>query len=316
MNKIVLFGTGNLGKRYIQAIARLNGISLYLSDISNEALNSAVGFISANNLEGLKYYLTNSIEDAISVIDKETLVIVASTATKRADLLSRIILRTPKGIICEKPVTQNREDYLKIIELLQKHDVKTYVDFTLRMQPFYQKVKSEILKQSNGVFFANLPRMGLACVGIHQIDLFMWLFNLKSCELRSSTFTEVYEQKRAGFYDIIGSLEISSSGFQGVIINSETENIRSAQIILNESTYNIFEDQRILSKINKVEPELNYSETISYSFVSQYMSDIISDIFSDKIESIELPSIESSFPQHKVLFDYLSKHSLINLNFT
>jgi hypothetical protein len=316
MNKIVLIGTGNLGKRYIQAISRIKYVNLFLADISIEALQSTAKFISDNGLNSLQYKIIGDINDIFTEIDQDTIVIISSTAADRGILLKKVILRTPKAIICEKPVTQSNEEYLELIGLIEKLKVKSFVNFTLRMQPFFQKIKLEIDNPENGVFLANLPKLGLACVGIHQIDLFMWLFNISQCELINSSFSKIYEQKRPGFFDVIGSIEIKSAEFHGFINNSGVENLRTVQILTKDKVYNVFEDQRVLNQINKNNSELNFSETISYSFVSQYMTDLIQKIITNKFESIDLPSIESSYFQHKLIFDYLSKHSFSKLNFT
>ena len=232
------------------------------------------------------------------------------------DILKPVILKHPKAVICEKPVTQKLEDYLELLKLVKENKTKSFVDFTLRMQPFYQKIKDEIGGAKSGVFFANLPQMGLACVGIHQIDLFMWLFDLTQCELKNTSFTETYEQKRKGFFDITGSIELESGNFRAFINNDSSENFRTAQIITEDTVYNVHEDQRIMTKVKKNPIGNLVTETISYSFVSQYMTPVITNIINNNFEAIPLPDFESSFSRHKILFDYLAKHSLKDLNFT
>jgi predicted dehydrogenase len=316
MIDIVLFGTGNLGKRYIQAISKLKDVNLFLYDISSEALSSVKDFVSQNNITSLRYEILSSFSEAEKKINKNSIVIVATASRNRMEILGAIIQNFPKAIICEKPVTQKLEEYVNLLELLKENGTKSFVDFTLRMQPFYQAIKNEIGKVTSGVFYANLPKMGLACVGIHQIDLFMWLFNLQNCQLKNSTFVETYEQKRKGFFDITGSMELESGNFKAFINNDGFDNFRTAQIITDNTVYNVHEDQRVMTKIKKAREENLISESISYSFVSQYMTSVVSNIIENKFEEIPLPSLEESFVQHKVLFEYLSKHSLLDLNFT
>lgn len=316
MTDIVLFGTGNLGKRYIQAISKLENINLFLCDISPTSLSSVKDFLAQSNISELKYDASTNTNEAAAKIGTNTIVIVATTSNDRIKILGPVIEKHPKAIICEKPVTQNHKDYLELLKLVKENKTKSFVDFTLRMQPFYQKIKSEISEAKSGLFLANLPKMGLACVGIHQIDLFMWLFNLTQCELKNTSFIQTYEQKRKGFFDVTGSIELVSGNFRAFINNDNFENFRTAQIITEHIVYNVHEDQRIMTKVKKNTAGNLITDNISYSFVSQYMTSVINRIINDDFLSIPLPDFKSSYFQHKVLFDYLAKHSILDLNFT
>lgn len=316
MTDIVLFGTGNLGKRYIQAISKLENVNLFLCDISPASLNSVKDFLAQSSISELKYDSSTDTNEAASNINKNTIVIAATTSNDRIKILKPVIEKHPKAIICEKPVTQNHQDYLELLQLADETKTKSFVDFTLRMQPFYQKIKTEISEAKSGMFLANLPKMGLACVGIHQIDLFMWLFNLTQCELKNTSFIQTYEQKRKGFFDVTGSIELVSGNFRAFINNDNFENFRTAQIITEHIVYNVHEDQRIMTKVKKNTAGNLITDNISYSFVSQYMTSVINRIINDDFLSIPLPDFKSSYFQHKVLFDYLAKHSILDLNFT
>lgn len=319
MVKITLFGTGNLGKRYIQAISGIDkdiNIDLLVYDIKPEALLTVPEFIKANNITDLKCGIAECDQQAFDHIDGESIVIVATTVIKRMDLMTNIILKKPKSIICEKPVVQNDTEYLKLIGLLDNTEIQSFVNFTLRMQPFYQKIKEDIGKTDSGLLFVNLPRTGLACVGIHQIDLFLWLFDLHNTILKGSTFAEIYEQKRAGFYDVSGSIILENPGFRAIIVNSETENIRTAQIIAKGNVFNVNEDQRTMTKLDIKQKSPVIVENIEYSFVSQYMSEVILQIINEEYDKINLPNIKNSYIQHKILFDYFDYHSIKDLNFS
>lgn len=316
MKNIVLFGTGNLGKRYIQAISKLYNVKLILNDISLANLISVKEFLRLNGIKKLNYEMISKTDDAVSKIDEETIVIISTTSNNRLSTLKPVILRHPEAVICEKPVTQKLENYLELLKLIKENNTRSFVDFTLRMQPFYQKIKAEIYGMNSGVFYSNLPNMGLACVGIHQIDLFMWLFGLNNCEIKNSTFIETYEQKRKGFYDIVGSIELQSGNFKGFINNSSDESFRTAQIITDHAVYNVHEDQKVFTKITKGTQGNPEIEALTYSFVSQYMADVINNIINKNYKDIPLPDLEFSFSQHKILFDYLKKHNLEELNFT
>lgn len=316
MNRIILFGTGNLGKRYIQAISALNNPELFFYDKSESALLTVEPFLKSTNTKLYNYESITNLDSIFEKISSKSIVIVATTLDDRLNLFKKIIEKEPETIICEKPVCQNLADYNKVIELLKDKEIKSYVNFTLRMQPFYQSIKNQIGNPSNGLIFNNLPKTGLACVGIHQIDLFFWLFNLDKYSLINTNFMGIYEQKREGYFDIYGNLELGSGNFKGFINNSEEENIRTAHIIADDNCYNVFEDQRIMTKINVNDKNTIIHEKIEYSFVSHYMTEVIRNIINKEYSAIPLPSIENSYNQHKVLFDFMEKHNISDLNFT
>lgn len=315
MQKILIIGTGNLGKRYLQAASQIKNAKLFLHDISVDALDSIEEFLRNNSVALNNYSKIRNFEQALDQVDSEAIIVVACTAAGRKELLQSIIKKTPKAVICEKPVTQTSEDYEDLLELNKKHKVKIYVNFTLRMQPFYQKIKNELSGLKDCIYNSNLPLMGLACVGIHQIDVFLWLFGLNECKIINTFFDKTYEQKRKGFYDVAGSIELESNGFRAYINNSRYENLRTAQIISSDRVINLIEDLGVMSTVEKLRKGTAVVERIEYAFVSVYMREIIEKIIGND-GSILLPTLASAYLPHNVLFEYLKKHDLKTLNFT
>jgi len=254
-------------------------------------------------------------------IDDDSVVVVATTTKDRFAILERVMARKPRAIICEKPVAQGSDDYQKLLEIGHRDRIRVFVNFTLRIQPFYQKIKSEInggTDYADYVFFSNLPRSGLACVGIHHIDLLCWLFGIRQYEFIGSHFLGTYEQKRNGFFDVIGGMHLKTDrNGAGVISNSHSTNVCAVQIILRDVVYNVFEGQRIVTRLNKADTNRVHVETVEYRYVSSYMTDIIESCFSGSYaEAKRLPDLQESLLSHQILFDYLQRHSLLDLNFT
>ena len=80
MTDIVLFGTGNLGKRYIQAISKLENVNLFLCDISPASLSSVKDFLLQSNISNLEYQSSNDTNEAFKRINENTIVIAATTS--------------------------------------------------------------------------------------------------------------------------------------------------------------------------------------------------------------------------------------------
>ena len=313
MKKIILIGTGNLGRRYVEAISKVPDHELFVFDISDSSIDGLKQFISHNKLDLNSINYCKSFTKLLNHIDSNTLIIDASTAFGRVSRLLPLINYKPKAFILEKPLAQDLNEYQKLEEALRRKKIGSYVNFTLREQPMYSYLKSLINEVESADLFVTLPKFGLFCVGIHYIDLFMYLFDLNKIEESHSVFEALYEQKRKGFSDVVGSCFLKSGKFNAVITNSDNSNNRLVQINSNESIITLFEDKRTLVTINK-DGEVFTENDLNYSFVSQYMSKIINDIFKNNL--INLPNVTESIEQHKVLYKYMDDNSIENLNFT
>ncbi|MBE0666928.1 MAG: Gfo/Idh/MocA family oxidoreductase, partial [Bacteroidales bacterium] len=167
MKKIILIGTGNLGKRYLQAILNARGEFIcHCHDIDREALDGIPEFLRRNNISSMPrmHYL---FSDILGEIDRNSLVIVASTAGGRREMISEIAALQPAAMIIEKPVAQTADDYLHIMNECSTRGIDGYTHYTLRFQPFCAGLKIMVDGEKTFEFILSLPAMGLACVSIH-----------------------------------------------------------------------------------------------------------------------------------------------------
>jgi hypothetical protein len=319
MKRVILLGTGNLGKRYLQAILNTAGeFTCYCYDINPEALDNIDEFLIKNNIQTkslIKYY---GLDEILAVINNQSLVIVATTANGRLDLVSRIIDKNPEVMIIEKPVTQTRDDYLILKDLIKARKIPAFTHYNLRFQPFCKDLQGIVDTSKTFEMISVLPIMGLACVSIHYIDLFLWLFNIKNPSLTQCYFYGSYEQKRKGFYDMFGEIIIRIPG-RGVgrFINSEVNGIRQLNIILEDQVISIYEDQRVMTFLNKKDNKSITTSGIEYYFASQYLIKIIRNYLSGDINrSGELVSLEEAYLSHGIIFDFMEKTGNKKLNIT
>lgn len=91
------------------------------------------------------------------------------------------------------------------------------------MQPFYQEIYKAVCGAKEFTFYGNLPKWGIACVGIHQFELLTWLFNMKHYKIIASNLKSIYEQKRKGFYDITGSIVLLTDTGNICVVNDNEE---------------------------------------------------------------------------------------------
>ena len=315
MLRIALIGAGGIGRRHLQAIAKLPiEFEVFIYDKNHDSLDYIEIFCSENNISTSKINFIKSEDVFYNCISTETIVIVATTADDRKEILDKCIENIPLTIIAEKPLVQNNVHYEQIKNKAEKFGVKIYINFLAHLQPFWREIYEDINDLPKITMCTSLPKnWGIACVGIHHFNLFTWLTNDKEIELIDSNVKYVFEQKRAGFFDISGRLLFSTKNGSALYIDSsENAGISSIQIITDQKIYNYLELHQQIVAV-----ESGGSITVSPAkekYISNYMTDVIKDIVMRK--TCLLPDICQSHLSHKMLFEYMSTNGLNDLNIT
>lgn len=315
MVRIIIIGIGNIGKRHLQAISNLSiEFEVFCYDKMKTAMYSVPDFCANNNIKIKNLHYLYSINDVEKKINNTTIVILSATSKNRIDTLKMVLNKNPLSIIAEKPLVQNLTDYEQIMRISKKNKVPIYINFIARVQPFYQKIYEDVKEEKEFVFYANMPKWGISTVGIHQFDLLCWLFRVNSYKMVASNLKSIYETKRKGFYDMVGSIILETEKRNICVFNNmENESIASIQIITSNKVYNIFEEQKKMLLIEK-ENAIELKE-INFVYVSQYINIVIESIISTN-SSIMLPNIEEGYIAHKILFEYMKRNNIEKLNIT
>lgn len=316
MNKVIVIGTGNIGKRHIQALYKSElDFKIVAYDFIKDSLLSVNQFCISNGLDVERISLIEDLSLLTEQIDSTSVVIIATTASGRMELLEPVLNRRPAAVIIEKPVVQNESDYLSIQALAAKVGVPIYVNFIAHAQHFYREIYENVKDSKDYTFYTNMPSWGMSTVGIHQFELYFWLFGVKEYEVVFSEVSSVYEQKRQGFYDLAGTIGLSDKkGNIAVFRNQAVNSVASIQIVTENYLYTIHESQNTLIKIGpdkKIEVK-----DLNVRFVSTYIHEVVDLIFNGQHNEVYLPTIEQSYLAHKVLFDYVSTHVSSPLNIT
>ena len=111
------------------------------------------------------------------------------------------------------------------------------------MYPFYKNLR-EVLSESSHIHMSvQGGDWGLACNGLHYIDIFLHLINSNNIDLNTSNLdNQILESKRKGFIEVSGSITGKSkqSTLSLTCINSYTPTIITINspeiyLIINES---------------------------------------------------------------------------------
>ena len=311
--KIVIIGLGNIGKRHMQAALALDRVTeIVCYDVNQEALDTLEVFGRDNSLDITRVKLEPSWEKVLRHITPEVIVIIATTAQGRISLLQAVIGLHPMAVICEKPVCQSLDEYDEIIQFTDSHKVAVYCNFPRHMYKFYREIKS-FLQGPKEYYGHAIFERGMACVGIHFLELFVWLSDAKEYKIDEARFYNVHEIKRKGFFDFYGSLVVTlNQGIRCMVIASEDHKVTSVGIMTKTKEYRVFEaaGQMVVC---------DYPAQVSVQAIDALPTSRLTDVAITEILGqgpVGLPSLQQVYLAHKILFEAMEINGLQKLNIT
>jgi len=313
-NKLVIIGLGNIGKRHLQAAAKVEGLAEIVGfDVSADAIKSIPSFCSVN---GIKFDRIKTIGDRpemLASIDPGAIVIVATTARGRVPLLEDIIARRPLAVIAEKPLCQNGPEYEKIIKVAADSGVNIYVNFPRHAFPAYRDIFNALDRRGRISFSARFPD-GLACIGIHMFELMTWLLKGKDYLILNAKERGVYETKRAGYQDLDGDVALELNGKDLAFFSTiKEQELFSIRIAAGDKEFSVYESEKKLI-IADTSGAMSIKE-IDVFYVSQVSALVIEELIKTGRSKI-LPDIEGARLAHQILFESLEKSRLAGINIT
>ena len=320
MINIVLFGSGKLGSRHLQALSqvKIDNTNLYVIDPSDEALKIAkerFDEMNINNSISSVNYLS-SISDLH--IQKITLAIIATTSEHRKSLVQNLCKNfSVKYLILEKFLFQDKNSYEEIENQLNQSKIKGWVNCPRREYQFYKEIKMQLSDLKLLQVDVSGPHWSLATSSIHFIDLISFLIDETSYEILHMDFGKSYVpaysiitgKRESNYIEFYGSLKgkfVNSTYF-----NFTCHKIEETPLIVtlktNKGDIIIFEElnkcfYNFLDKKNSIISD-------EKSFVLPYQSQLTNLIAEDIIlkGQTSLPSYEESKSLHLTLLDaYLS----------
>jgi predicted dehydrogenase len=208
MYKIVLIGAGQLGSRHLQALAKTDfevSIEVVEPDINAVATTKQRFLEMGGNSKIKDISFFNSIDNLSNELD---FVIIATNADVRYRIVKELLSKkNVKYLLLEKVLFQETDHYYKIQRLLSDTNTKCWVNHPRRMFPFYQQLKKDLTGVKQISFTMEGGNWGLACNGLHLLDLFSFLSGENQIEINTENlYQKVYASKRKNFIEFNGQL--------------------------------------------------------------------------------------------------------------
>lgn len=209
MKNIAVIGCGMLGSRHLQSLAGLpDSYQIFAYDPFEESLKRARSIVEDSKNGGASIHYCSSYE---SLPDVLAVAIVATGADARADAVRRLAARSRvQYLILEKVLFQTADEYAEMQEFLPNIGAKAFVNCPRRLYRFYQDLRENM--QGESIVRADVrgKTWGLACNGIHFIDLLAFLGRDKVVNMDPRQLQAGFlESKRKGFLEVEGTLRVS-----------------------------------------------------------------------------------------------------------
>tara|TARA_B100002052_G_C15886145_1_gene601639 strand:- start:3812 stop:4786 length:975 start_codon:yes stop_codon:yes gene_type:complete len=303
---IVLIGVGEIGSRHLQAISKMRNVSIDVVDPNKISIqNAKTRLVEINNSNGdINFH--KSIEFINKSID---LLIIATSSKIRFNITKELISKNSvRNIVFEKVLFQRVDEYFLMQKLLKKHKINAWVNHPRRMFPFYNKLKVELKTSNNILFNYSGYDWGMACNGLHFIDLFSYLTDTNDLKLDNSLIRdEIINSKRDGFSEINGIIH-GNLGNSSFVINSNPFKISSTLTIHSEKFIYVIDELNGIVYSRKINN--NWKPKSENKRIILFQSEL-SDVFSSNILNNNiclLPTYEDSMRLHIPFIKCLIEH--------
>ena len=302
MKNIVIIGSGQIGSRHLQGLAKINeDLDITVIDPSIESLSIASERYL--QVEELNAGSSVSFKQEIPTFKKLDLAIIATSSNIRKKVIKRLLeISSPNYFIIEKVAFQNLKDFVEIINIFKEKGIISWVNCPNRAFESYKNLKESLDYEGPLKMHVSGGNWGLASNAIHYLDLFSFFVESIDLEVIESSIDDIiYPSKREGFLELGGTFIIKSrkndlltiedikSSNKPVTITISTQNHR---IIINE----LLGESQIKTKKNSWR---NLKSAFELTNQSTLTTDIVLKIF--KEETSDLIDLEESYRLHKLI---------------
>lgn len=205
---ILIIGTGNLGKRHLESLKLLSfSCNIYALDPSAEALANVAEIVDEE--EGFKKHKVQYCQSLDEVDQNEIgLAIIATNSNHRFQALNDLVKeKKVEYLVLEKFLFPRLGEYEKAKQVLLENNVTAWVNCPRRMFPEFQAMKKHFSGSKNASFSAEGNMWGLACNGIHALDLFAYLTDDADFSFSTELLdNEAITSGRSGYVEFTGTI--------------------------------------------------------------------------------------------------------------
>jgi predicted dehydrogenase len=219
---ISIIGAGQIGSRHLQALAHLKeSTRIQLVDPSKSSLEVACQRFHSTYKGDPKRIVLQTFSTIKDLDEYQDVAIVPTDAMIRSKVIKELIqIKNIKAMIFEKVLFQTEKEYFEIDSLLQAKNIPAWVNCMLRATDFFKNLKTLLDWDKTIHMRVEGIDWGLACNGIHFLDLFSFLTGCSDFEFTDVKFHQVIQDfKRPESKEFIGEMVGRNSKGHQLIMN-------------------------------------------------------------------------------------------------
>lgn len=217
--RIAIVGCGGIGLRHAQAVSTQlrESDELFLVDPDESQTTTTSEFLRSI---GARHNIS-VLSQAEKLNGKFVLAIFAMTSKYRYEALESFLsAAVVENVILEKVMFINASETKRAQKLIESSGAKAYMHCPMRLNKQYSDLANS-LKDSGPIHMVvHGFRWGLGCNGLHFLDLFQKFSSGTRFFSSSVVITDVWESKRAGFYDFDGLLTFYDELGSSLVLSS------------------------------------------------------------------------------------------------
>ena len=304
MVNVCVIGCGGVGKRHLEALTKVKSdINIEVVEPNIERVNEAKELIPEFN----NYFFgVNDLSDDIYIC-----IVSTPSNVRKSIILNLVKNKKIKHLILEKVVFQNVDDFKEVIELLDKNNIKCWVNCHLRAQPIYKKIKSLLDSDEKTIFTYDCSTdFKLASSSIHILDLFSYLCDDEIVEINSFLSNDITKSKHKDCIEFDGNLVVKSKkGHKLYVHTSDREFVESLNIYQNTkiilSSEGEFSDERF-GKIKIISDESISELDVPYIWQSSMTNTYIENLIDN--QKCDLPTLSELSKTHILMLNNFNNH--------
>lgn len=300
-----IIGAGQLGSRHLQGLLTVKNqtLNIFVIDPSSESL--AVAEQRAKEIDGdHKLTFATSINELPSQLE---FVVIATNSMMRLAVMQALLNnKNVNNLILEKVLFPTKDQYGLAYDLIKKHNVNCWVNHPRRMYEDYQNLKQLFNKDKIYSFQLVGGSWGLACNGLHFIDLFEYLTEGNLTSVSNALLNgNPIESKRVGYLEFAGTLTGTLDNKHSFSITSyKSEKPVAPSMCIMTDSLKIFIQESATPKIYCFNDDNNF-RIEELNFHVKFQSQLTGKLF-EQIQNTgtcDLPSFEHAASTHQIFIE-------------
>lgn len=276
---IALVGAGEIGSRHLQSLVTLKDTVVHVVEPNVAAIQTAKMRVQQveNTSPSTSVHYHESVEKLSGHFD---VVIIATSARARFSITSTVLESLSIDyLILEKVVFQQLDHFDVILDLMSAKFVKGFVNCPRREYSFYQELKGQLQNEPIISLDVKGSNWGLACNGIHFIDLAAYLLNDQITSAKLVSLDYIADAKRPGYKEVFGALNVDFSGGGTVSLECQHTDDQKIHFTVDIRTANkSFSIDEIHGRVTHNSKGTTTQADVRFPYQSELTAGIVTDL--------------------------------------